>query len=224
MRTYITEPVRKIPLGTNSLRGKTISEKNNRQQEFESALERDFLQGIEFDINVLQYCVQPVKIEYIHEGVVRHYTPDVIVYYRDDIEPAMHFKPMLCEIKYRKNLKENWKELKPKFMAALRYADEQGWRFKIVTEKEIRTEYFANAKFLNFYKSSKFVNESDVDLLLFHLNDIKSTTPDELLLMATNNKEKRAELLYTIWYLVANYFINCDLSNLLDINSTIWID
>ena len=30
--------------------------------------------------------------------------------------------------------------------------------------------------------------------------------------MSSNTREKQAELLYTIWYLVANFWIKCDLS------------
>jgi TnsA endonuclease N terminal len=137
MRKNTIQPVRKISIGTSSMRGKTYSLKNGRHNDFESALERDFLQVLEFDSNVWYYCEQPITIEYELMGIVREYTPDVLIYYREDIEPANKFKPMLCEVKYRKDLKENWKELKPKFMAALRYADAQGWKFKIITEKEI---------------------------------------------------------------------------------------
>ena len=56
------------------------------------------------------------------------------------------------------------------------------------------------------------------------MNEIKITTPEELMIMSSSNKDKQAELLYTIWYLVANFWVKCDLSKPLTIKSEIWVD
>lgn len=222
----IENPVREIPLSYNrTLRGKSNSLKNQRLHNFESSLEGDFLKILEFDKHVARYCEQPVTIEYRHEGVLRQYTPDIIVYYRDDFTPANKFTPLLCEIKYRQDLKQNWSILRPKFAAALNYAHQKGWRFKIMTEVEIRTQYLKNVYFLGEY-----VNQHEhIDMKGFYLlekliNTIKHTTPEELLLMATSDKRRRAELLYILWYMVANYFILCDLSKPLNLEAEIWVN
>ena len=217
-------PVRKINAGKSSLRGKHFSVKNDRYNDFESALERDFLQLLEFDRNVWYFCEQPVSIEYELEGKLHHYTPDVLVYYREDVEPANKFRPMLCEVKYRSDMKKKWTELKPKFMAALRYADAKGWRFKIITEKEVRTDYLNNVKFLSNYNESKAtIDITDLELLLNLMEQINHTTPEELMLMASTNKEKQWELLFTTWYMVANGYVFCDLMKPLTIQSEIWV-
>ena len=116
MENFIENPVRNIGMGHTSLRGKLTSGKTNRQHKFESSLERDFLEIIDFDYKVLHYCEQPVTIEYKVSGKTYYYTPDFIVYYTDK-----DIKPLLCEIKYRKDLKKSWLELKPKFKAAIDY-------------------------------------------------------------------------------------------------------
>lgn len=227
MENFIKEPVRKIGLGTTSLRGKIPSLKTNRQHNFESGLERDFLQTIDFDSKVEYYCEQPITIEYKLDGINHFYTPDVLVYYKDNKK----YKPTLYEIKYRKNLKENWNEFRPKFKAAIEYAHSKNWRFKILTEKEIYTQHLENIKFLSNYREKIVdkkgfltgIDETDFNLLRFHLDQIKETTPEELMLMASSNKEKQLELLYTIWYLVANNWCNCDLSKPLTIQSEIWV-
>jgi hypothetical protein len=131
---------------------------------------------------------------------------------------------MLCEVKYRANLKRDWAELKPKFMAALRYADQQGWQFKIVTEREIRTHYLVNVRFLlNYTGPHAQIMQVDQGLLMSLLGDIRLTTVDELLLMATNDRMKRAELLYTLWHLIAVGLIHCDLTIELSLQSEIWM-
>ena len=227
MRKLIEKPIRNIGMGTSSLRGKISSSKTNRQHKFESSLERDFIEIVDFNDNVKHYCEQPVTIEYKLDGVSHYYTPDFIVYYN-----SKTIKPLLCEIKHRKDLKKNWNELKPKFKAAIQYASNNNWRFKIITEKEIRNQYLENIKFLSNYKEDKIdrlgfltgINEIDFKLLRFNMEEIKITTPEELMFMSTSNKEKQAELLYTIWYLVANFWVKCDLSKPLTIKSEIWVD
>lgn len=208
-----------------TLRGKMNSKKNGRQHDYESSLEGDFLNILEFDVNVSRYCEQPVTIEYLHEGVLRQYTPDVLAYYRQDLEPSKKLKPTLYEVKYRSDLKSNWSELRPKFAAALRFADKQGWNFKIMTEMEIRTNYLSNVYFLKEYTDQhESIDMADLLFLESLLRGIKHTTPEELLLMATQDKAKRSELLYTLWYMVANFLVFCDLSKPLNLQSEIWVN
>jgi hypothetical protein len=60
--------------------------------------------------------------------------------------------------------------------------------------------------------------------LLFLIEEINHTTPEELMLMASSNKEKQAEILYTIWYMIANHYVLCDFSKPLTIQSEIWVN
>jgi hypothetical protein len=215
-------PVRKIPTNHRSLTGATCSVKNNRLVSVESSLERDMARLLEFDPYVDRFVEQPLTVEYTDTyGIKRRYTPDFLVYYRKDLDLTRKFKPMLCEIKYRKELKEKWNELKPKFAAALKYASDRQWRFKILTEKEIRTEYLANASFLARYRHTS-VDSSQVSLLLDIVEELKLTTPAEVLLAASRDEWKRAELLHTFWYLVANFFVGCDLNFRLQMDTAIW--
>jgi hypothetical protein len=224
VKPKLTEPKRKILPSSHSFRGQISSSKIGRAPQYESSLERDLLHLLDFDNCVEFYCEQPVTIEYVHAGVVRHYTPDVLVYYRDDLEASATLKPTLCEVKYRVDLWQNWTELKPRFMAALRYADQQGWRFKLLTECEIRTDYLANVQFLRQYVGpGEQVFQVDQHLLMSLLRDVRLTTGEELLLMATDDRTKRAELLYTLWSLVAVGLISCDLTRKLSLQTELWI-
>ncbi|GAB3636707.1 TnsA endonuclease N-terminal domain-containing protein [Hymenobacter arcticus] len=179
---------------------------------------------MEFDNRVESFCEQPVTIEYVHKGLLRHYTPDVLVYYRADLEGTQATRPQLCEVKYRADLKQNWAELKPRFMAALHYAARRGWQFKLMTEREIRTDYLVNVRFLlNYLGAHAQVTQMDQGLLMSLMRDIRLTTAEELLLMATADRAKRAELLYTLWHLVAVGLIHCDLTIELSLQTELWI-
>jgi rRNA maturation protein Rpf1 len=224
MNKNLIKPVRRILPSSRSIRGQLSSPKIGRTPQYESALERDLLLLLDFDDCVEFFCEQPVTIEYEHEGVIRHYTPDVLVYYRDDLDVSKAIRPTLCEVKYRADLRQNWTELKPRFMAALRYADQRGWRFKLVTEREIRTDYLTNVRFLRQYTGTHDqIRQSDQELLMSLMRDIRLTTGEELLLMATADRTKRAELLYTLWHLVAVGLIHCDLTVKLSLQTEIWI-
>lgn len=215
-------PVRKIPKNHRSVTGRVARAGGEDPAAFESTLERDLLALLEFDLNVARYCEQPVTIPYKDaQGKDRSYTPDCLVTYRTDVVPAKWLKPLLVEVKYRDDLWEHWAELRPRFKAALRYAHERGWQFKILTEKELRTPYLANAKFLNGYKTLPFQGEL-VTQLQEMLYALRETDPRTLLAALRKTPKGQAELLPTLWMLVANQMIETDLTLPLTMTSRIW--
>jgi len=189
---------------------------------FESSLERDLFILLDFDLNVDYYEEQPLCIEYADREGRRHtYTPDVLIYYREDITPAKWMKPMLCEVKYRKDLFANWPEIKPKIRAGRKYARERGWKFQIVTECEIRTTYLNNVKFLRQYRQIK-PNSADKRLLLDTLHELREADPETVLLAIYKDPLNRAQLLPTLWHLLATGVIDTDITQPLTMHSRIW--
>lgn len=217
-------PVRKIGMNHTSLTGKVFSEKNGVARFFESSLERDYIYILEFDHNVRSYEEQPVTIEYLDEiGKKRTYTPDFLVQFKNHTNLSASLKPTLVEVKYRTDLWRNWKELKPKFKAALDFAGHKNWKFKIMTEIEIRTEYQYNARFLSKYLKAN----TDLDKMNHLMDIIKEfdlTTPEELIAAAAIGPKMQGYYLYTLWHMIANGFISCDLTHKLTMNTEIWVN
>ncbi len=218
----ITNPVRKIGKGSSSLHGLVYSSKNETHRAFESTLERDFIETLEFDHYVDYYCEQPVVIDYFDNGLRHKYTPDFFIAFRKDLAASSKMKSMICEVKYRDTLKEKWLEFKPRFKAAKKYAEERGWVFHIITERSIRTAFLQNIKFLSRYKNSKYVNTEAFTVLSHTLSELKVTTPEELIKCAARDKKMQAELIYSLWYLVASGSIGCDLHNPLTMKTELW--
>lgn len=215
-------PVRKIPPNSRSLTGLVSSLKQRRLVGSESSLERDFYILLDFDLDVARYEEQPVRIEYRDaEGRERSYVPDVLITYRDDISPAKGWPPLLCEVKYREDLRLNWKDIKPKIRAGRVYAHERGWRFKIITEREVRTPYLENAKFLRQYRRVP-TNCEHVDLLLAAMRELREADPETLLIAVFKDPWNRAQLIPMLWQLVSNKMIGVDLSQPLTMRSRIW--
>jgi hypothetical protein len=180
-------------------------------------LERDFLVILDFDPNALEIAGQPVTIEYLGEdGRIRRYTPDFYVRYANGDE-------CLYEIKYRSNLWEEWKSLKPKFKAARRYAKEHGMRFVILTDVEIRgTAFLENARFLRHYRDlprDPGVEEHLVSTLAV----LGETTPEAVLIASYWTLENRMKAVAPLWRLVATGRVHADLSLPLTMSTPIWV-
>ena len=210
-------PVRKIGIKNFSIRGNMPE-----GPEYESSLERDFMELTRFDRNIKLYTAQPLIVDYVDaEGKARVYYPDAFIEYRRDIYPAREMPHVLCEIKYRSNFRQQWRELLPKFRAAKQFATERGWEFKVFTEKEIRTPYLKNVKFLWAYRERPR-NAGIADLVLLHLSELRETDPEALMCSLFRDRWKRAEALPDLWYLIANHQVGCDLSEPLTMQTTIW--
>lgn len=214
--------VRTIPKNYRNLTGLAPSEKSN-DAFFESTLERDFLTLIEFEQNIQSYEVQPVQIKWWDEdGKQRKYIPDVLIQYFPNQCSYSSFDTILCEVKYRSDIKKNWDILKPKFKAGIRYAKSRGWRFKLFTESEIRSDYMENARFLLPYYHCQ-LDESHEALLLDKLRSMRECTVEQLVIAIFKDKWAQAELIHSVWHLVASRRVATDLSLPLTMSSRIWL-
>lgn len=202
---------RKIKANAFSLTGAVKSIKRNELVEFESSLERDYIHILENDKNVRIYYEQPLKI-FFPKGV---YIPDFLVEYNDGSKE-------IVEIKYRDDLRQNFSKYKEKFRGAVEFCSYNGINFRIYTEKEIRTPYLANVKFLSNFIDSHIENDySDLTALRENLRKLKRTTPRELVEFTSKDLSKQAELIYLLWHMVYNGSVGIDLSLKLTMNSVI---
>lgn len=213
--------VRSIGMSHWGLTGQIASGKADNA-DFESSLERDFYLLLEFDRNVARFEPQPCEIRYqAIDKAQRTYVPDVLVEYRRDFDPARGMPHELCEVKYRADLREHWIRYRPKFRAAVKYARERGWRFRIRTEVEIRTPYLANARFLLRYREWRW-DEGIETALLDRMALFRETDAQTLVASFFWDPWKQAELLPHVWRLVATRQLGADLTAQLTMTSRIW--
>jgi len=218
-RYWFNMSARRIPKNYRNVTGIAAHRKSKDIAAFESTLERDFLSLIEFSPDVESFEVQPVTIEWRNKaGSTRRYTPDVLVHFTHKANRP----PTLFEIKYRDDLSENWKRLKPKFKQAISFAKGQDWRFKIASEVEIRTPLLKSATFLLPFTRQGPGPEAYMELLDTKLKEARQTTPRQLLQAIFDDEWNQAKLLPTLWYLVGTFQIGCELSKPLTMKSPIW--
>lgn len=206
-------PARRIGITNRSVSG--IVPEMGR---FESSLERDLMELLRFDRSITNFRAQPITIDYIRkDGSSSQYTPDGYFEY----ERHMCLPPTLYEVKYRADFRDGWKQLLPKFRSAKKYCQARGWRFEVFTEREIRTPYLENIRFLRAYQSVEVVDELRNTILL-HLFDLKEADPDLLLTSICRDKSNRARLIPMLWALIISGCIGIDLDQPLNMRSRIW--
>ncbi|NOU58876.1 TnsA endonuclease N-terminal domain-containing protein [Marinifilum caeruleilacunae] len=230
MMLNFNKRIREIPLKNSSLSGVINSSQINKIIQFESSLERDFIYLLEFDIYVDKYLEQPLEISYNDTiGNSKKYIPDFAISYLDDRPNE------IIEIKHCSSLQEKQEELIPKFRAAEQFCEENNSIFKVITEEHIRKDKgieLENYKFLSRYRnyfnnlnsnnSVLFTQNSDHLVLYNRMFEFKKCTVKYLIDQCTSDFEKKAELLFLTWCLVATNFFSIDFTKKINTNSIIW--
>ncbi|HEY0974652.1 MAG TPA: heteromeric transposase endonuclease subunit TnsA [Solimonas sp.] len=199
-------PARKIPRSYRNVTGRVAH--GGTSAHFESPLERDFYRLLRFDSDVQSIHVQPLQIPFVRaDGSSGYCYPDALVIFH----PLSGRRTTLYEVKERAKLRQAWGEFKPKLKAARKRATLEGWKFKIVTEKEIRTPLLDNADFLLDYKDRE-VDHLKCQRILRVLREIDGWTVNKLLdSMESELRTPRLELIPIVWHLVATKQAQVDL-------------
>ncbi|MFD0962547.1 TnsA endonuclease N-terminal domain-containing protein [Pseudofulvibacter geojedonensis] len=210
--------VREIGLKNYSLSGNITSLKTNDFVSFESSLERDFINCLEFDNSVLTYCEQPIKIFFTSNSKEKYYVPDFYIKYNDERIDE------LVEVKYKTDLSRNKQKYEDKFKAAKIFCDNNNMIFKILDENYVRTPFMENCKFLlPFRRLKNNIDFIDVGIIEERIKNHKHPTPNNIIIQSNFPEDRKAELLHTLWFMIANYIVNIDLENKINMNSKIWI-
>lgn len=219
-------PVRKIKSNYFSLTGKFSSCRLDKTIDFESNLEQDLLYHLELDKYVSEIEEQPLKIKFKKSnGRMSNYVPDFMVRFENKsiFTPKSHKGIVVYEVKYREDLHNNWENLKEKFKAAIHYCNKKGWKFRIITDVELKTEYLANCKFLDQMKRNYYETEYEFEKSFKKTLRVMNVATVHQLLNATfASKSKQAESVGVIWKLIESGEIGADLSKQLTNHSEIW--
>lgn len=215
IQTRQIKPTRRSVSGVYSFRGETAVP-------YESTLERDFIIRKEFSPSVLDIIPQPCQIPFNKNGRKHVYTPDFLVYYRLGNRAYPEFpRPVLVEVKPEAEWRKHWRDWLPKWKAAYRFAQEQGWAFHIHDESRIRDQALANIQFLERYKRMSFpVEESR--WVLDNLREMGSA-PVHFLLARHFMGIYQAQGIAHLWHLLATRQLDCDISMPLNDQTVLWV-
>lgn len=206
-------PVRKIGVQSRSMTGTRPD--GNR---YESGLERDFMTLMEGHPEFKSYHAQPLWIDYRHpvSGKKSRYAPDGLVRWKTTR------RPLLVEIKYRKDCSGQWRELLAKFRAAKRTAIENEWDFEVVTEDKVRGPRLFNVEFLSAYKNRRVNLE-----IRRALETALATDPVSITVLShalRTDGMNPQEVVATCWTLVAQGHLQIEWNTRVNGNSLIWLE
>jgi len=216
-RLNLLRPVRQIQSNRRSLVGR-VRLATGGAASFESSLERDWLICLDFDPDVQMVVEQPFTLSYVADGVQRRYTPDVLAQFSEQDGLA---SVIVYEVKPIDELRAQWQTYKRRFRETVAFCRQRDWRFKIVTEKHIRTPYLQNAKFLRKYRNYA-AQTMYRDQMLYSLRLLGEATPQSLLALSYRDEEKRMAALTELWRMVAAGELRADLNKPLTMQSPIW--
>lgn len=213
--------VRKIPMNYRSVTGR-VEMLNGDSVSVESPLERDFCHVLDYDGLASKVVSQPLRIKF-KVGVdpaVRRYTPDFLVRYGkvDGMTPP---RPCLYEVKLQSDLLEQYDQLAPGFEAAKMLCRQRGWDFEIATDHSIRNVYQQNVEFLRDYRTYPDTGVHS-QMLLKTMEELKISTPAELLAATFMDMQHRMEAVGVLWRLITNRTIGVSLLCKLTMTSEIW--
>lgn len=183
-----------------SFRGKKWSWKVGQMIHWESLLERDYLNILEFDPNVIYFESQPLVIPFSYEGKKRRYFPDFKVKTKDN---HIH----LVEVKPKKFLKVPDNQMK--FHVGQMYCEQNNWNFSVVTEEHIRPGYLQDNLNLIFQVRDYHVNPTARELILNFLEKNSESNLGEL----SKLYDDKAQLLIAIYQLIFDHKLKVDLIN-----------
>lgn len=130
--------------------GIVVSSRNDSDdpKNFEGPLEMAFYISCDFDRTVKAYRDQPCEITFKDPtGKSRSYFPDTLVWFNNH-GPGKKRKPLLVEVKKAESIKSEGELHEWQTAAGNNEALVQGWDYTVLTEAEIYTPFWRNAKFL----------------------------------------------------------------------------
>jgi hypothetical protein len=200
--------IRKILPGNRVPTGFFYSMKNGGHVDYESPVERDYYQTLEFEDEIERYEAQSVKVPNPRKPGSPYY-PDCVVYYK----PYTGRKPLLVEVKSEKDLRDPKKAplLELKFATCEEYAAANGMDFKVVLDTDIRGQRLDNLDFLYGYREPPKLFGSYKDQILINL-DGKGASVSEILDTIAKDRLERAWILPSVWHLVWTKVLVTDLN------------
>lgn len=203
-------PVRELGYRTRGVAGRIYSYKNRRQVFYESQLELSFIYHLEFSPTVKSYTEQPFKVYHNTGKKKTVYVPDFAVYHND-----IYTKPLLVEIKYSQEIKDRQEYIRTKINVLKTFAKDNGFEFRLITERELSDTRTQNYRFLYGYRTlPENINEyiHYIDKILGYLRQKLFATPQDIIDHISDDFFEKAMALTFVWHLVANGIIKTDLN------------
>lgn len=177
-----------------------VAMRDGTSLEHTSSLERRWILFLDADPDASQIRYEPFTIEYhAVDGTRRPYTPDLIATFSPQNAVA---KTVVFEVKESAELAEKSALYQERFAACTAYCQEQGWEFRVVTERDLPHPRLDNVLRLRRYRLDEHEPER-LGALITRVGIAGTTTLEALLASEPPSREDRAITRAAVWHLVA---------------------
>lgn len=187
----------------------------------QESLVHDFTILLEFDSSVVFFRTLPDALQgWSRPGYSPDGVPSILACRLENGQRQY----TLYAIHTRSELHHAWPILRRKFRIMIHDARCQGWRFKILTEREIRIPRLENAKFLLSCIRRGSMDPTMAVLIEASLRGRNRCTVKQLLDAICPDSEDQQQLfLPTIWYLLGIRRMGTDFEQPLSLMSLVWL-
>ncbi|MCZ8354635.1 MAG: Tn7 transposase TnsA N-terminal domain-containing protein [Chryseotalea sp.] len=210
---------RKIGKSPVKYTGKKSTSKNDELIEFESLIEKDFLELVDYDDEVKKVTSQPltIKVDPKYELDKKTYTPDFLV----EFNPELKKKNQLIEIKPEIRVKKNQEFFNKLSEVVNDYCKPFNQEFLIVTENTIRNDFLTNISKLNYYKSQGY-NQILANQIIQVLKSRSVSILELLNILKSTNHEQ--EITHSIWCMLSLKKIGCNLKEKINLKTILFLN
>lgn len=172
-------------------------------------LTRDYMHILENDDEINAYCEQPFKINYFFKKSIREFIPDFYVRYEDEREELIIINKDIIN--------------KQELLIVETLLKENKMHYQILYPHEVNSNLMFNYKFLSTYHNKgKFINDIDIHIICNTVDKFQKLTVKQILEELGKTFERKAEILYVIWYLVYGKILKFNKEEKLSLNTIIW--
>ncbi|HXG85688.1 MAG TPA: hypothetical protein VNI84_16825 [Pyrinomonadaceae bacterium] len=183
----------------------------------------NFRRFVDFETSIDYYQMRPVTIPFKDDdGNCRRYRPLALLTYSTDLT-YVSMKPVLVDVWCQDDIRENWNWFYPAWREAHRFAERNGWHFRLIRDYFFDTAIYRNAGFLMGFRNYPVKNPY-FSRLTREIRRLKRVSINELLENICDSPEDYAATLPQLWYLLDANFVGFDLTELLTGNTLIWFD
>ena len=170
------------------------------------------------DPDFLTFNAQPVVVPMTRPDgrPARPYRPDGLVQWKSGKTP------WLVEVKYRADCSGQWRVLRRKFRAASDFAGARGWVFKVFTDDRIRGPLLQNLQFLEDYGRRRA--RPKLEMLVRSAIASGESTPADVVSAVASKGVSSADVLPSLWRLIARRVVHIDFGKKLTMASKVWIE
>ncbi|MCT4074678.1 hypothetical protein HZP85_18645 [Elizabethkingia anophelis] len=180
----------------------------NPEKKVKTQLAEDYMHILENDFNVISYCEQPFKLNYYFKNSIKEFIPDYYVKYKDREEIIILNTGgyNIVELSEIESLLEKNKI-----------------EFRNLRPEDLDSNELFNYSFLsNYHNKGGQINDLDIQLVFKVVDRFKRLTVKNLIDELGKTFERKAEILYVIWYLVSSKLLNFNREEKLSLNTIIW--